>query len=68
LHSFKVRDKLINLLRNLYAKSQSAVKIETTLGDWFMAEIGSRQSDPVSPFAFITELERVIWSQLNVAR
>jgi len=28
-----------------------------TLGDWFSAELGSRQSDPISPLSFITLLE-----------
>ena len=42
LCSLKVRDKLINLLKNVYVKSQLAVKIGTTLGDWSRAEIRSR--------------------------
>ena len=57
MRGFKVHDQLINLL---YVKSQLAVKIETTLGDWFRAEIESRQSDPVSALVFIIELERVM--------
>ncbi len=60
LRSFRVPGKLINLLRNLYAKSQLAVKIGIGLGEWFTAELGNRQGDPISPLSFISLLERVM--------
>ena len=60
LRSFRVPGKLINLLRNLYAKSRLAVKIGIRLGEWFTAELGNRQGDPISPLSFISLLERVM--------
>ena len=60
LDSYKVPRKLVKLLRNLYSKSELAVRINGELGEWFMAEIGSRQGDPLSPLMFITLLERVM--------
>jgi hypothetical protein len=60
LDSYKVPRKLVDLLRNLYSKSELAVRINGELGEWFMAEIGSRQGDPLSPLMFITLLERVM--------
>ena len=58
--NIRVPDKLVILLRNLSAKSQLVVKIGIRLGDWFTAEIGSRQGYPISPLSFILLLEKVM--------
>ena len=59
--SYKVLNKLVLLLRNMYKNYyQLAVKVNQSLGEWFSAEIGSRQGDPISPMSFITLLERVM--------
>ena len=60
MKSYYVSSKLVTLLRNLYTNSQLAVRVNQELGEWFTAEIGSRQGDPLSPLAFITLLERVM--------
>jgi len=49
-----VPEKLVTLLRNLYAQSQLAVKIGATLGESFTAELGTRQGNPISPLSFIS--------------
>ena len=57
LQSFRVPRKL---LQNLYAKSKLAVKVGIRLSEWFTAELGNRQGDPISPLSFITLLEKVM--------
>ena len=52
-------EKLVALPQNLYVKSQLAVKLGLMLGNWFSAELGSRQGDLISPLSFITLLECV---------
>ena len=34
------------------------------MGDWFTAETGNRQDDPISPLLFISLLES--WKQQNI--
>ena len=55
-----VPDKLVRLLSSLYADSKMAVRVNNELGEWFAAEIDSRQGDPISQIAFIALLERVM--------
>jgi len=60
LQSYRVPCKLVRLLKNLYDNSKLAVLVDKSVGEWFKAEVGSRQGDPISPLAFITLLERVM--------
>jgi len=39
-----------------FALVRYKVKIGKGLGEWFSAEIGNRQGDPISPLAFISLL------------
>ena len=48
------------LLQKIYEKAQSIVRIGKKQGEWFHADLGTRQGDPLSPLLFITYLERVM--------
>jgi len=51
---------LIEVMKNIIDQSQSAVRVEGELGDWFRTTRGTRQGDPISPTSFITYLERMM--------
>jgi len=58
--SYGVGKRLIEVMKNICDQSQSAVKVEGELGDWFRTTRGMRQGDPISPTSFITYLERMM--------
>ena len=63
LDSYRVPEKLITLLQNLYAKSQLTVKklkIRKRLRACFTAELASRHSDLITLLVFISLLESVM--------
>ena len=60
LKSYGVNTKMVTLLQKIYEKSQTAVRIGEDTGEWFRADVGTRQGDPLSPLLFITYLERVM--------
>ena len=60
LKSYDVDTKMVILLQKIYEKSQSAVRIGKDNGEWFRTDVGTRQSDPLSPLLFIAYLERVM--------
>ena len=49
--------KIIRLLRSLYSKSQSAVRVNGELTDWFKTTVGVRQGCVISPQLFNLLLE-----------
>ena len=51
---------MVTLLQKMYEKAQSAVRIGKNQGEWFHADLGTRQGDPLSPLLCITYLERVM--------
>jgi len=60
LQSYRVGTRLIDLLKNINENAQVAVRVNNELGGWFNVRKATRQGDPVSPYAFITHLERVM--------
>ncbi|CAF2109420.1 unnamed protein product [Rotaria magnacalcarata] len=59
---------MITLLKHIYEKAQSAVRVEKETGEWFQTSVGSRQGDPLSPLPFITYLERVMDKAMQINR
>jgi hypothetical protein len=51
---------MVTLLRQIYEKAQSAVRIGKEYGEWFHTDVGTRQGDPLSPLFFIAYLDRVM--------
>jgi hypothetical protein len=60
LRSYGVGSRLITILQHICEISQSAVRVDGELGDWFQTTVGTRQGDPISPTTFISYLERVM--------
>ena len=60
LKSYGVNPKLIRVLRTLYEQETSTVTVNGRRSEWFKANVGTRQGDPISPRAFITFLERLM--------
>ena len=59
---------MIILLKHIYEKAQSAVRVEKETGEWFQTSVGSRQGYPLSPLLFITYLERVMDKAMQINR
>jgi len=60
LQSYGVGTRLIDLLKNTNENAQAAVRVNNELVEWFNVRKGTRQGDTVSPYVFITHLERVM--------
>ena len=60
LKSYGVNGKLIRVLRTLYEQATSTVTVNGRRSEWFKANVGTRQGDPISPRAFIILLERLM--------
>ena len=58
---FGYRDKITRLLQALYKQSQSAVRLNGDLTDWFATTVGVRQSCVLSPELFDILLELVMF-------
>ena len=52
LLSYNINGKLLNVVKNMYDKAKSCVKIENLYSDYFPCNIGVRQGDNLSPLLF----------------
>ena len=60
LRFFSFPQKIINLLQALYSKSNSAVRVNGDLTEWFQTTVGVRQGCVISPQLFNILLEVVM--------
>ena len=60
LKSYGVGKRLLALMKNVSERSEMAVRFANDLGEWFKAEMGTKQGDPISPTSFIVLLERAM--------
>ena len=63
--TFGIPDKLVRLLEDLYSKSESAVRVDGELTEWFKATVGVRQGCNRSPDLFNLILEAVMAKALE---
>ena len=49
LLSYNINGKLFNVVKNMYDKAKSCIKIENLYSDYFPCNIGVRQGDNLSP-------------------
>ena len=52
LLSYNINRKLLNVVKNMYDKAKSCVKIDNLYSDYFPCNIGVRQGDNLSPLLF----------------
>ena len=50
--SYNINGKLFNVVKNMYDKATSCVRIETLYSDYVPCNIGVRQGDNLSPLLF----------------
>ena len=53
LLSYNINGKLLNVVKNMYDKAKSCVKIENLYSDYFQCNIGVRQGDNLSPLLLL---------------
>ena len=52
LLSYNINGKLLNVVKHMYDKAKSCVKIDNLYSDYFPCNIGVRQGDNLSPLLF----------------
>lgn len=61
---YGISEKLVSLMRALYHDTQSAVRVEGGLTDWFSVNVGLRQGCLLSPMLFNVFIDHVIRESL----
>ena len=60
LQQYGVLRKLINIIRDLYSKAKTCIRVNNNLTDWFETTIGVRQGCLLSPDLFNLFLENIL--------
>ena len=60
LQRYGVRQKLINIMRDLYSKAKSCIRLNNNFTEWFETTIGVRQGCLLSPDLFNLFLENIL--------
>ena len=60
LQQYGVPRKLINIIRDLYSKAKSCIRVNNNLTDWFETTIGVRQGCLLSPDLFNVFLKNIL--------
>ena len=64
MNKYDMDQKLINTIKQLYAKPSSAILVQGTVGDWFHTSVGVRQGCLLSPTLF-NIFERIMTDALD---
>ena len=65
LHHYGIHPKMINLIENLYKRTQSAIRVGNEVTEWFQQVIGVRQGCILSPDLFNIYLEHIMREALD---
>ena len=60
MNKYNISTNLIQVIKNLYNKTTSAVLFNSSIGDWFRTTVGVRQGCLLSPTVFNIFLERIM--------
>ena len=60
MKKYKISTNLIQVIKNLYNKTTSAILFNSSIGDWFRTTVGDRQECLLSPTVFNIFLERIM--------
>ena len=60
LHLYGFPDKIVDIIRNMYEHSRSAVRMNGTIGEWFKVVTGVRQGCILSPLLFAIVIDWVM--------
>ena len=52
LKEYRISEKYVNIIKTLYENSKCAVKVNSSLTDWFFIKTGVRQGCILSPLLF----------------
>ncbi|WP_419615222.1 reverse transcriptase domain-containing protein, partial [Thiolapillus sp.] len=65
MKKYNISTNLIQVIKNLYNKTTSAVLFNGSIGDWFRTTVGVRQGCLLSPTLFNIFLERITTDALE---
>ena len=60
LAQYGIPEKIINIIKGMYAESRCAVRTEGKLGEWFQIVTGVRQGCILSPLLFLLTIDWVM--------